>query len=134
MLRALKILAPLFTVACGCSDVGCLGFGVIDLDGDLVVGEAVEFLVQVGADVGACSGIVGEPLTCEGRLEALFDGNLPTELWFMNPTRQRLASVLVTRDDAIVFDETFPVDLEGSRPNGLMCGPTCRSFRAVVAW
>jgi len=134
MTRYLALLAPLLSTAC-CTSMGCVGFGVIELDGELLPDEAVEFLVQVGADEGRCVGIVGEPLTCEGRLQVELDDDLfPDRLMFMSPSQQRLASVLVARDDVAVFDETFRVDVNASRLNGPLCGVTCRSFQAVVQW
>jgi len=39
----------------------------------------------------------------------------------------RTLSVRVTRDEALLIDETRTVAYEDSRPNGPECGPVCRS-------
>jgi len=134
MRHTLALLIPLMSTAC-CDGTACDDLGVVDLQGDLVPGEAIEFQMQVGVTHGRCAGIVGEFLPCEERLEVVLnDDILPTQLRLHGPTRPWRASVLVARDGEIVLDETFRIEDRDTRPRAPTCGSGCRGFRTAVQW
>jgi hypothetical protein len=97
-------------------------------------GAAYRFDLTTETDAYSCTGVVGEAeYSCDSDQLWLQDTEEGGFHSLSLATFPPSATLTITRDDAVVFEQTYEIDPVVEYPNGEGCG-TCRWWETAVAW